>query len=99
MDHAALRDVKAQPGLSQYDGEAGSLLKGPPSSPLPSPGPWGVAVTSPEPFKEAHYAPGLLASGRAGLHMEVICSWERICQRGCRTRLGVKIAQPGPAEP
>lgn len=29
----------------------------------------------------------------AGLHMEVICSWEHICQRGCRTGAEVKIAR------
>lgn len=28
--------------------------------------------------------------------MEVICSWEHICQRGCGSRPGIKIAQPGP---
>lgn len=54
MDRAALWDAKAQPGLSRYAGGSSGLGRGPPA-PLH---PRGVAVASPEPFKEARYAPG-----------------------------------------
>lgn len=96
MARAALQDAGAHPGDPQRAGKGEKQLgQGPliPSHPLPSP---GRCRRLPSLLRK-RVTPRAPGQGHEGLHMEVICSWERICQRGCGTGPGVKIARTGPS--
>lgn len=93
--HAALQDAGAHPGMSQRaGGRSSSSGRGPPH-PLPSP---GRCRRFPSLLRK-RATPRAPGQGHEGLHMEVICSWERVCQRGCGTGPAVKITRATRAAP